>query len=60
MYKSYWFCRWCGVMYNPEKQTERDGFCTDACKQAHYRAYRKYVTLRKAVQRIRKSVQRNR
>lgn len=45
MYKYRWYCRWCGTHYKPKEQTDRDGFCCAAHKQAHYRAYRKYVTL---------------
>ena len=43
----YRFCRWCGDSYTTLKRTDRDGFCTKACKQAHHRAYKKYVTLKK-------------
>ena len=42
MYKYRWYCRWCGNTYTPTKQTERDGFCTNKCKQAQHRAYTKY------------------
>jgi len=37
-------CRWCGGIYYAMKPIDRDGFCTKACKQAHYRAHKKYVT----------------
>jgi len=43
IYKSTWFCRWCGNTYKPLKDTDRDGFCSPACKQAHHRAYKKYI-----------------
>ena len=46
MYKNTWYCRWCGNEYTPAKQTDRDGFCAKACKQALHRAYKKYVTLK--------------
>lgn len=45
MYKHVWYCRWCGITYWPQNKTERDGFCSSKHKQAHYRAYKKYVTL---------------
>ncbi|GAH84624.1 unnamed protein product [marine sediment metagenome] len=45
MYKYRWYCRWCGTLYTPIEQTDRDGFCSSKHKQAHYRAYKKYVTL---------------
>lgn len=38
------FCRWCGKQYTAKKPVDRDGFCCFAHKQAHYRAYKKYVT----------------
>lgn len=38
------YCRWCGNQYKGTKPVGKDGFCRDACKQAHYRAYKKYVT----------------
>lgn len=44
MYKSHWFCRWCGKLYLSLEHTPRDGFCCKAHKQALYRAYKKYVT----------------
>ena len=37
-------CRWCGLGYRAIRPRGRDGFCCPACKQAHYRAYKKYVT----------------
>lgn len=37
-------CRWCGKAYVAHKPAGKDGFHSPACKQAHYRAYRKYVT----------------
>ena len=42
IYKSQWYCRWCGLIYKPLKDTDRDGFCSRACKQALHRAYKKY------------------
>jgi len=44
MYRGYRYCRWCGKEYQPHGYTFKDGFCLDSCKQAHYRAYNKYVT----------------
>lgn len=44
MYKDLFFCRWCGDLYKPLEKTERDGFCCSKHKQAHHRAYKKYVT----------------
>ena len=41
-------CRWDGVAYNATKPNDRDGFCCAKCKQAHYRAYKAYVTARSA------------
>lgn len=41
-------CRWCGMAYHAFKPFGKDGFCTTAHKQAHYRAYKKYVTSRSA------------
>lgn len=37
-------CRWCRKRYYAHKPYDGDGFCSAACKQAHYRAYKKYVT----------------
>ncbi|GAH69225.1 unnamed protein product, partial [marine sediment metagenome] len=42
--KHYRHCRWCGQCYNATRPIGRDGFCCPKCKQAHYRAYKKYVT----------------
>lgn len=47
MYKWEGHCRWCGKSYYPKERLDRDGFCCPAHKQAHYRAYKKYVTSRK-------------
>ena len=44
MWKEKNYCRWCGKTYKPCETTERDGFCCSAHKQAHHRAYKKYVT----------------
>ena len=54
MYKCFWYCRWCGNEYTPVKQTDRDGFDTKACKQAHHRAYKKYVTQNLRSQKVKK------
>lgn len=40
-------CRWCGKAYLAVKPIGGDGFCSPACKQAHHRAYHKYVTTKK-------------
>ena len=37
-------CRWCQKQYYAYKPLYRDGFCSPKCKQAHYRAYKAYVT----------------
>ncbi len=37
-------CRWCGKAYKATRPVDRDGFCHPTCKQAHYRARKKYVT----------------
>lgn len=42
------YCRWCGNEYKSKKPQVRDGFCCNACKMAHQRAYKKYVTQRRA------------
>lgn len=44
MNKTVWTCRWCGDVYKPKQETPRDGFCCTGHKQAHHRAYKKYVT----------------
>lgn len=43
MYKSNWYCRWCGS-HTSSQRSERDGFCDNKgkCKQAWWRAYKKY------------------
>ena len=43
-YKVTRYCRWCGKAYEPKKDIGKDGFCCNACRQAHFRAYKKYVT----------------
>jgi len=43
-------CRWCGCPYTAKKPHDKDGFCIPAHKQAHYRAYKKYVTSAAQVQ----------
>ena len=40
-------CRWCSKPYKAHKPVGRDGFCCDAHKMAHARAYKKYVTRKK-------------
>lgn len=45
--KTHYYCRWCGKAYRATVHKERDGFCSHACKQAHHRAYHKYVTRRR-------------
>lgn len=37
-------CRWCGKPYMASKPVGKDGFDNPKCKQAHYRAYKSYVT----------------
>lgn len=44
MWKYHWWCRWCGHEYKPVREGERDGFCSAACKMAHHRAWKEYVT----------------
>lgn len=43
-YKKTRHCRWCGFVYRARKPVDRDGFCCAKHKQAHYRAYKAYVT----------------
>lgn len=43
-YKTLKHCRWCGTSYRAKKPVAKDGFCTSKHKQAHYRAYKAYVT----------------
>lgn len=38
-------CHWCGKTYNAQIGYHRRRFCGSLCKQAHYRAYKKYVTV---------------
>ena len=45
MFKDKKHCRWCGSAYYAFHPIGKDGFCKGAHKQAHYRAYKKYVTL---------------
>jgi hypothetical protein len=43
IFKTKWWCRWCGKQYKPVKEVDRDGFCPcGKCKQAHYRALKRY------------------
>jgi hypothetical protein len=44
MYKSLKHCRWCGTEYYANYPNHKDGFCSVSCKQAHYRAYKRYIT----------------
>lgn len=44
MWKGSKHCRWCGKHYNAAQPHGKDGFCCPGHKQAHHRAYRKYVT----------------
>lgn len=37
-------CRWCQSVYSAFRPVDKDGFCSPTCKQAHYRAYKKWVT----------------
>lgn len=37
-------CRWCSKSYMAKIPFYRDGFDSNKCRQAHYRAYKKYVT----------------
>lgn len=53
IYKSTWYCRWCGRTYKPLKDTDRDGFCRPACKQALYRAYKLYIDWKSGARRKR-------
>ena len=41
-------CRWCGKAYRAKKPLEKDGFCSNAHKMAHHKAYKKYVTAHSA------------
>jgi hypothetical protein len=43
MYKTHWYCRWCGKK-TAAQRSERDGFCPGGkCKQAWWRAFKKYI-----------------
>ncbi len=50
----YWnkpdICRWCGMELKPNHNSQ---FCTPAHKQAHHRAYKKYVTRNAGMQKAR-------
>lgn len=37
-------CRWCQTPFRSRKRLPKGGFCSSRCKQAHYRAYKNYVT----------------
>lgn len=56
MYKYKHYCRWCGFEYKARIVTDRDGFCTDAHKQALHRAFNKYVTTRLDLKRERAAI----
>jgi len=56
IYKSTWYCRWDGKQYKPLKDTDRDGFCCPACKQAHHRAYKLYIDWKSGARRKRTKV----
>jgi len=45
-------CRWCGKPYKAHKPVGRDGFCCNAHKMAHARAYKIYVTRKTAGSRL--------
>ncbi len=47
MSKTIKYCRWCGGSYTAARPLYKDGFCCQACKQAHHRAYKKYVTVKR-------------
>ena len=51
------YCRWCQKSYYAQKPVVRDGFCSSRCKQAHYRAYKKWVTAR-SIEHIRPRIRR--
>ena len=56
IFKSTFYCRWCGNTYKPLKDTDRDGFCCPACKQAHHRAYKLYIDWKSGARRKRTKV----
>lgn len=37
-------CRWCQKPYTAHIPKDRDGFCSDLCKMALSRAYKKYIS----------------
>jgi len=37
-------CHWCGGYAKRYKSYDKHIFCSNRCKMAHYRAYKKYVT----------------
>lgn len=43
-----YYCRWDQKQFRSKKPLPKGGFCSGVCKQAHYRAYKKYVTQRRA------------
>ena len=51
MYRNYCsydkYCRWCGKAYKAKAPIGKDGFHSNACKMAHHRAYKKYVTAKR-------------
>lgn len=48
-------CRWCGKQYYGKQPVGKDGFCSGRHKQAHYRAYKKYVTSEASMRKDRRS-----
>lgn len=43
-YKFEIVCHWCAKVYEAKKGKRQARFCSPKCKQAHHRAYKKYVT----------------
>ncbi|MBA7618969.1 hypothetical protein ES703_26301 [subsurface metagenome] len=39
MYKTTYYCRWCGKVYSNDKATDRDGYCSESCRLTHQKAY---------------------
>ncbi|OHB60893.1 MAG: hypothetical protein A2167_05490 [Planctomycetes bacterium RBG_13_46_10] len=39
-----YYCRWCLKAFQADKPLQKGGFCCDAHKQAHWRAYSRWVT----------------
>jgi len=57
IFKSTWYCRWCGNRYKPLKETDRDGPCSPACKQALHRAYKKYIAWKLSRKKVHRSAE---